>query len=339
MSDNVAKKIVFIGVGRVADVHFQALEKLHGRAELVGFCEIVPELLKTREAEWGIPGFPDIPSLLENVACDGVLILLPPDCHEEAVKTCAAAGKHILLEKPIAGSMEEGRRIADLANTLKVTLLVGHNGLFHPGFVAMQEAAQNGCIGKLISASAESSGWLLFRENDFRLSKKASGGGVWMDTGSHLIYSLRALLGEITESQGMAARLARPEMEGEDHALVNLRFASGALASVQTSYGRKRPGWTVDWPEGYYLQITLWGDAGALRYTLCPQVLLEIFDEGSWREFIPPAPFSDSFSAQLDHFCDCMDGRAQPRVTAEDALSVLKDLQSVFTSKPEEYHS
>lgn len=335
MENKSTIRLVFIGAGRVADVHLDALAELNGRAELVGFCEIVPAALEARTEQWGVPGFADINALFANVDCDAALILLPHDCHEDAVRACTAHGKHILLEKPIASSIAEGRRIAEMTAVANVTLLVGHNGLFHPAFIAMQEAAEQGRIGKLISATAESSGWLHFRENDFRLSKKATGGGVWMDTGSHLIYSLRALLGEISESQGMTARLARKEMEGEDHALVNLRFASGALASIQASYGRKRPGWKVDWPDGYFLQITLWGDTGALRYTLCPEVRMEIFNNEAWEEFIPVTPFSDSFSAQLDHFCDCIDGSAQPRVSAEDALSVLNDLQSVFPQTTE----
>jgi UDP-N-acetyl-2-amino-2-deoxyglucuronate dehydrogenase len=324
-------RVGFIGAGRVGDAHYAALRHAGGRAQLVAFCEPRAERRASREASWGVPGFASIPDMLGATKLDAAVVMVPPSGTAAVIAELAPSAKHVLLEKPLATTRADALAVQKHALAHGTSILMGHNGLFHPAFAAVETAVQEGRIGRILSASAESSGWLSLPDADFRRSRESSGGGVWFDTGSHLIYMLTALLGPIASSQGMLRRLARADMEGDDHALVHLAFGSGAIADLEASYARKRPGWQHDWPEGYHLALTLWGEAGAIRYQLCPLVHTSIFTDSSadWSELATPSPFQDSFNGQMAHFLDCVSGGASPRVSVGDALEVLDCLLSV----------
>ena len=337
-------RIAFIGAGRVADVHLEAMRALGGRAVLTGFAEVRADGRDARSREWAVPAYATVEALLRECPCDGVLILLPHDAHRAAVGACLAAGKAVLLEKPIAGSIEDGAAIAELAGRAGARLLIGHNGLFHPGFERACQAVRAGWLGRMVSVRAESAGWLAFRPWDFRLRSAAVGGGTWIDTGSHLLYTLEALVGPLEAMQCMTGRLAREEMEGEDHALVQMRFAGGAIGQIFAGYGYKRPGYRSDWPQGYALAFELSGTMGALRYELCPQVRVELFSEhagapegaaAGWVRIDSGEPFSASFERQLEHFLEVAEGRAAPRITAMDALRMLRLLRCAYTVEAE----
>lgn len=308
-----------------------ALCKSAGRGALVAFCEPNAEHRAARQAAWGMPGFASVEALLTGTELDAAVVMVPPATTAAVIADLLPAVKHVLLEKPLATTREEALRIQRIADEQGASILMGHNGLFHPAFAAVEAAVRQGHIGRVLSASAESSGWLALPEADFRRSRESAGGGVWFDTGSHLIYTLSALLGPVTRAQGLLRRLARVDMEGDDHALVHLAFESGAIASLEASYARKRPGWESDWPEGYHLALTLWGEAGAIRYQLCPLVRTGIFADGGrgWSELAPGSPFQESFNGQMAHFLDCVAGTASPRVSIADALEVLDCLLSV----------
>jgi predicted dehydrogenase len=131
----------------------------------------------------------------------------------------------------------------------------------------------------------------------------------------------------------MTGNLCRPEMEGEDHAFMVLRFAGSALAGIQASYGRKRPNWQDGWPSGYRLEMTFWGTAGAVRYRLCPEPLLEIADDSAWKRIGTGASFVSSFICQFEHFLDCVDGGAAPKATLRDGLEVLAALRAGYETR------
>lgn len=328
-----------IGAGRVADVHVNALRKLPSRASLCGFAEIRDDAREARAREWAVPGFASTESLIASCQPDAVLVLLPHHARLEAIQTCLEAGKAVLLEKPLAISIPEGEAVvAEVART-SGRFLVGHNGLYHPDFASATAAVTAGWIGQITSVRAESAGWLGFRPWDFRTRLAETGGGVWMDTGSHLVYCLTALAGAIEAVQCLTGRLARTEMEGEDHAVLNLRFASGALGQIFASYGHKQPGYQADWPDGYALSIEVTGTLGAVRYELCPRGRVELFSEhpgapcgakDGWVGIGTAEPFAASFDRQMEHFLDVASGRATPRVSAEDALAVLRILRSAY---------
>ncbi len=341
-------RLALVGAGRVADVHLQAISRFPSRAVLCGFAEIREEARLARSKQWNVPGFDSVEALLASCSPDALLLLLPHHARLEAIRRCIAAQKPILLEKPLALSVEEGERIVAEVRQSGARLLVGHNGLYHPDFLRTHEIIEFGWIGKITSVRAESAGWLGFRPWDFRKRVSETGGGVWMDTGSHLIYSLMALVGQIEAIQCLTGKLARSEMEGEDHALLNLRFSSGALGQIFASYGHKQPGYLSDWPEGYALSIQVTGTLGSVKYELCPRGGVTLFSEHpeapagaskGWSSLAEPAPFSSSFERQMGHFLDVVEGLSEPAVSADNAMAVLRILRAAYTAEAAAYCS
>jgi predicted dehydrogenase len=336
--------LAFVGLGRVADVHYSALQAAGSRARLAAVCDVRAEAVEQRSQQWDVPGFASFEELLKTVEVDAVCIFLPHDAHVEFVTLATRFGKAIFLEKPISATLEEAEQINRVCREAGVRLMVAHNGLFHPAFERMVALVREGFIGRPLFAQAKSTQWLDFRPWDFRLSKEKTGGGCWMDGAGHLVYRLREIFGEVAEVSGMTGKLVREEMEGEDFAAAVLRYQSGALAQLMITYGMKLPGYEHDWPQGCEQSIVISGDRGALEYSICPRPGLRLFSEveggrspalQGWIEQATPEPFEFSFVRQLAHFLDCLDSGAESRVTGEDAVKTLKVLLALYAQHPE----
>ena len=333
------KQLAFIGLGRVADVHYAALRAAGSRARLAAVCDLRPEAVAQRSQEWGVPGFCSFEELLRTVEVDAAWIFLPHDLHVEFVTLAARFGKAILLEKPISSTLDEAEQINRVCREAGVRLMVAHNGLFHPAFERMVALVREGVIGRPLFAQAKSTLWLDFRPWDFRLSKEKTGGGCWMDGAGHLVYRLREIFGEVAEVSGMIGNLVRKEMEGEDFAAAVLRYQSGAMAQLMVTYGMKLPGYEHDWPQGCEQSILVSGDQGAIEYSICPRPSLRLFSEvkggrspalQGWIEQATPEPFEHSFVQQLAHFLDCLDSGEESRVSGEDAVKTLQVLLALY---------
>ncbi|HEX8547369.1 MAG TPA: Gfo/Idh/MocA family oxidoreductase, partial [Cytophagaceae bacterium] len=99
-------KIGFIGAGRVADVHYNALQSCSDKAELAAFCELREDALASRALEWNVPGYSSMEAMFAEVALDAVVVLLPHDIHLEVIEKCLKRRLPVLLEKPLAANIE-----------------------------------------------------------------------------------------------------------------------------------------------------------------------------------------------------------------------------------------
>jgi predicted dehydrogenase len=336
---NKKLRIGFIGAGRVADVHYNAMQQCSDIASFSAFCDVRHEAVSTRMQEWNTPGYNSINTMLDSVELDAVVVLLPHDIHLEVMQNCLARKLPVLLEKPLAATIAEAEKIVELVNEAGVPVLVGHNGLFHPAFDEVVKFVNEGWIGKPLMGSARSLQWLGFKPWDFRKSKEKTGGGAWVDCAGHLIYRLNAILGDVQDVAGFTSHLARKEMEGEDSAAAVIRYPSGVIAQVAVSYGCKLPEYEKDWPAGCEQMLMLSGDKGMVEYHICPTPLLRFYTErpgspiakpGMWTEMKIQEPFEVSFDIQMRHFLNCVIGTEKPLVTAQDALGLLKTLLSLY---------
>jgi len=331
------KRIAFIGAGRVADLHFDSIKMESHRAEVIAMSDIRENAIQNKIKQWKVNGYLSYKEMIEKEKPDAVYILLPHHLHLEAVEFAMNRDISVFLEKPIAIDMEQALQIEKIDNNSKATLFVAHNGLFHPAFNEVSKLVKTGKIGKPIFARGISAGWLLFKEWDFRLSKDQTGGGCWMDAGSHLIYCMREIMGKVKSVNALMANLARSEMEGEDHCVVNIQFENGSIGQAFTSYGHKLPGYELDWPNGYKNAIEIFGDKGAIKYQISPEPIIEYYSEASdhekqegWIKLEVKEPFSSSFYYETKHFLDCLENGQKPKVTASDAVEILSVLKSAY---------
>jgi predicted dehydrogenase len=149
------KRIAFVGAGRVADVHFDALKSENTRARLTAVSDIRENAVQNRIKEWNVNGYLSYKEMIEKEKPDAVYILLPHHLHLEAVEFAMKRDIPVFLEKPIASDLDHALKIERIARKSPVPLFVGHNGLFHPAFREVKELVKSGKIGKPLFAKGK----------------------------------------------------------------------------------------------------------------------------------------------------------------------------------------
>lgn len=231
-------KLAIVGCGAISRMHLNAVEASQGTVRITAAVDLSRERAEAVATETGARPFTSLPEALAGGDFEAAAVLLPPAHHEQATVACLAAGKHVLLEKPMALELETCERILAAARASGRVLMVAENAQYWPEVVTAKRLIDQGAIGEVVTARATSFMTLAiassFYEGDdpWRFSRSASGGGVALDIGSHWIRPLRMFLGEIDE---VAALLDRPlaRMEGESLARALLKFRSGRSASLE----------------------------------------------------------------------------------------------------------
>ena len=333
-------QIAILGAGRIAEVHVQGYNGIRDKVNVCALIDARKEVAESKAAEWGVgKSFQTLDEFLIHEPCDAVDICLPHNIHVECVEKACAAGKHVLLEKPIARSLAEADQIIAAVERHGATLMVAHNHVFNPLVEKAKRIIDEGLIGKPHLVKALSFGWFLFTQNDFRKSKEETGGGVFIDTGAHFVYILRYLLGDIESVATIQGNLVRHEMEGEDDAIVSLRFSNGCLGEITTSYAARIPGWEEGFPTGWEQGFAVLGDKGALRFSLTEDKLWlyseeDRFPKGfrGWTAMAVPNAYAASFNLEVEHFVDSLIERSIPKVPGSEGRKTLEVIDAAYRS-------
>ena len=226
-------KIAFVGCGAIADYHLKGLKNNVPRAEVVACVDTDIEKAKAYEKLTGGRAFSSIEEALVAVDFDAVDLMLPHDLHEAITIQCLNAGKHVLLEKPIAPTIEACERILKVAKHSDRVFMVAENSQYWPEIVEAKRLIEDGRIGDIITARAafiyEFDSYWFKETRPWRYEKDRTGGGITIDGGSHWIRPLRMWLGEISEVVGTLGHPLK-QMEGESLARALFRFESGCIA-------------------------------------------------------------------------------------------------------------
>ena len=194
--------------------------------------------------------YPSLDAMLEADNVDIIDICLPHHLHTDAVIAAAKAGKAVLCEKPLCTSLEDARKIKAVIQETGVAFMSGHNQVFQPSLIEARRLMSAGVIGKpFLMRSIET-----FRNQAYdpfsyaqmppagprgwRTDVKSAGGGELLDTGYHSTYRLLALAGEDrpVEVTGFLSRFHIADWPTEDTGQVTVRFASGAVGEILTSW-------------------------------------------------------------------------------------------------------
>lgn len=197
---------------------------------------------------------------LGQAEIDVVIICSPSGLHVALAETALAAGRHVVIEKPLDVSIESARRIAELADAasaegLCVTVISQHR--FDPANRVVAEAAHAGRFGRISSGLASVAWWRsqgYYDSGDWRGTWALDGGGAVMNQGVHTVDLLVWMLGRPVEVSAQTALLAHERIEVEDVAVATVRFESGALAVIHAT--------TAAYP-GLSTRIQVHGDTGS----------------------------------------------------------------------------
>ena len=312
-------RLAIIGAGGISAAHAKGILAHPDRVECVALCDVSESNMQARSAQLGgeRPCYVDWRKMLRQMGdrIDAVLICLPHHLHGRAIIDSAAAGKHILCEKPMCTSLTQADAIAAAVGKARITYMSAHNQLFLP--VVRQakrliDAGKIGTIRWLRSQDCFVAGVDWF-PGTWRASARLQGGGELIDTGYHPCYRLLHLAGSPVKAvRGSMARFLQ-KIEGEDTASVQVRFANGALGEVLTS-------WAFANPYGTH-QIHVVGDKG------------QIFGSDNDLYYLPekfaePARVAldqaDTFVDQMAHFAHCLATGTRPPHSVKEGRDVLE---------------
>lgn len=227
-------KAAVIGCGDVSAIHLEAIAKLDG-ARLAAVCDSDPARLEAATAALGVPGFPDHRSLIEAVAPDVVHITTPHNSHASIAADCLERGVHVIVEKPLAHTLEDGRRLVAAAKSSRAKIAVCFQNRYNATAQAMHALLSSGELGAVVGAAATV---LWHRDGDYYRSRpwrgtwEGGGGGLMMNQAIHTVDLLQWLVGDVVSLSGHAAtRFLGDAIEVEDTAEFVATHANGARSA------------------------------------------------------------------------------------------------------------
>jgi UDP-N-acetylglucosamine 3-dehydrogenase len=296
-----ALRVGVVGVGVMGSNHARVLADLRG-VKLAGIADFDQRQRTSVADALGCPGYDDVEALIGE-GVDAVVIAAPTHSHRDLALTCIRHGVHILVEKPIASTVAEGRTIIAGARQAGVTLMVGHVERFNPAVEAIKAAIH----GEDILSIA------ITRVGPF--PPRMSNVGVVIDLAVHDIDLIRWFTdSEIVEVQ---PQLSNAVAEREDIALLQFRTASGVLAHINTNWLTpfKARNVTVATRNKY-----LTGDLLTRQVTEC----FGFQSDGSYSMRHLSVGYAEPLRVELQAFVDAIRTGSQPPVTGEEGVASLE---------------
>lgn len=309
-------------------VHAEAYRNISGVTWL-GIADSNPVRARELAAACGGKAFS---SLDEAVAAhpdlDVIDICLPTFLHKEMTIKAARHAKAVICEKPLAGNPEDAQEMIDSCRKLGAKLFVAHVVRFFPAYRSAKQWVDRSGAEKIGTARCSRigpfpAGWQNWYNND------SQSGGPVMDLMIHDLDFLRWCFGE---AERVYAKMTPPEA-GMAYALAAIRFRSGVIAHVESSWAH----------DVFTTSYEFAGKSGIIEHNSAREVPLVIRARASGTETrgvaVPESPLvQNPYEAELSHFLDCLASGAEPLVTAEDALKAVElgcaVRQSAFTGQP-----
>jgi UDP-N-acetyl-2-amino-2-deoxyglucuronate dehydrogenase len=231
-------KAAVVGCGDVSAVHLQAISDLPG-ARLAAVCDTDPARLGAASSAYGVPGFAEHISLIETVRPDVVHIATPHNTHASIAADCLERGVNVIVEKPLAHTLEEGRRLVQAAKASSAKIAVCFQNRYNATSQAMHQMIHSGELGKVVGASATVL-WHrnadYYRNRPWRGSWAAGGGGLMMNQAIHTVDLLQWLVGDVVSLAGNSSTRALGDtIEVEDTAEFLAKHANGSRSLFYAS--------------------------------------------------------------------------------------------------------
>lgn len=287
-----------IGVGAMGKNHARLYSEFHG-VQLVGVADANETLVASIARSYSCKPYADYHDLLdENL--DVASIVVPTTFHKKVALDAIRKGINILVEKPIADTVEHADEIIKAAHKKGVKLMVGHVERFNPAIMKLKELIDGGLLGKVVSISAKRVGPYSPRIRDV---------GIVLDLGTHDIDIMSYLYGEkIKQVYASAGSVVHSH---EDHAIITLSFDSGSSGVIDTN-----------WLTPHKVRnLTVIGSQGIAEVDCIGQTL-RIFDQ----EWIRDAKIEkdEPLRLELMHFIDCVRHDKKPLVSGENGRHALE---------------
>lgn len=325
-----------IGLGMAAAPHARALQDLADRIEVRGVFARDSERRALFAETYGLPPAPSVDALATDPGLDAVLLLTPPNARAALVETFAAAGKHILMEKPVERTTPAAEALVARCEAAGVSLGVVFQHRFRAGSLKLKELLAEGALGEIAAVRLDVPWWRpqSYYDEPGRGTLARDGGGVLISQAIHSLDLMLSLTGPVTQVQAVAATTRLHRMETEDFVAAGLRFANGAVGSVTAT--------TAAFPGG---AEALHLDCARATASLQSGTLTLAWHSGGTEQFGDPAetgagadPMAfphDWHRALIADFADAVASGRPPAVPGRVALGVHYLIDALLSSSAE----
>jgi UDP-N-acetylglucosamine 3-dehydrogenase len=300
--------VAVIGTGFWGKNHARVYKEL-ASTELVAICDVNAERAKSVADQFGVKAYTDSTRMLKNKEVEAVSICTWSTVLAKEALKALKAGKHVLVEKPMASDTKKAEKLLETAEKNDLHLTVGFLMRFIPGMLHIREAVENKKIGELVCATAKRVSQWPERIGDV---------GVVKDTAIHDIDVMRYIADEdpITVYAKTGSMRHR---KFEDYAQIMLTYKDGKSAFIESN-----------WLTPYKTRtLTVTGSDAIMRLDYITQ---ELWIEETKETLQPRYPWQEPLKLELQHFAECITEKKKPLITAADGLKALQIAEAALQS-------
>jgi len=333
-------KVALLGAGFIADIHMECYHRFVPEAEVVAVYTRNRKKAETFAQKHGIPLATDnLEEAITKSACDVVDVGLPNCLHHQAVLTAAQAGKHVIIEKPLALTLEQADEMIAACQKTGRKLMYAEELCFAPKYERVRKLVQEGAVGQIyqMRQCEKHSG----PHSDWFYDINQSGGGVLMDMGCHGIAWFRWMLGGQPKVVSVFAQMQNGlihanRTRAEENSLCLVEFEGGAIGVAENSWAKH--GGMDDRVEvhgtGGVVYADLFMGNSALTYSQkgYGYAMEKAASTQGWTFTMFEEAFNQGYPQELRHFIQCVREDRTPVVTGEDGRAVLEIMYAAYAS-------
>jgi len=319
-------RVASLGMGWWSDVLADAINR-SGKLTITACYSRSEEKRAAFAAKYGCRAVPRYEAILDDKDIEAVINTTPNGVHLETTRAAADAGKHVFLDKPIANTVSDGRRITEICRKARVVLALGYQRRRESQFRWIKRQIDEGLFGKLVNAEANISRDRLGKIDlgSWRYQAAGMPGGVMLQIGIHYTDVLDYLIGPVKAVSGQFARLVLPG-DNPDVASLVLEHENGALSTLNASYASASE---------YYL-MNIYGKEATAYYDIFEG--LRMLKRGEEKPVKVPFANKDTIAEELEEFADAIQGGGAPEVGGEYATTSLAVIRAGILSAREGRH-
>ena len=329
-------RIALVGCGRIAQRHCELLGGgLVAGAELAAVCDIVPEKAEARGRAWNVPYYTDMHAMMRQERIDVVTVLTESGNHARHAIELAPYGKHVIVEKPMALSLDDADAMIRACDAYGVKLFVIKQNRFNVPVLKTREALEAGRFGKLVLGTVRVR-WCRtqkYYDQDPWRGTWGMDGGVLTNQASHHVDLLEWMLGDV-ESVFARSSTALVNIEAEDTAVVTLKFRNGALGIIEAT--------TAARPKDLEGSLSILGEKGSVVIGGFAVNKMETWnfveplpeDEAVLRDFSvnPPDVYGFGHKSYYEHVVCCLEQGGRQLVDGLEGRRSLELIMAMYES-------
>jgi UDP-N-acetyl-2-amino-2-deoxyglucuronate dehydrogenase len=326
--------MAIVGLGMAVTPHAKSYVDLADRVSVRYAYSPSQQRRDAFKAKFPFPLADNLDTILRDKAVDAVAILTPPNTHLELVERCAAAGKHVLLEKPLEITTERSRALVDACKRAGVKLGVTLQHRFRAAGVKLRDLLASGALGRVVAASTSIRLWRpqSYYDQPGRGVKARDGGGVLLTQGIHTLDLMLSLVGQAEEVVAYATTTPVHRMETEDLVAGAVRFAGNVFGTIDAT--------TAAYP-GFPERIELICEKGT---AVLAGTALDVFYQDGRKDTVAPDASPGGTGADpmafpndwhrdlIADFLSAIAENREPRVSGAEALKVHALIDALLQS-------